>query len=297
MRIVTRADFDGVVCAVLLYEVEDVEGPVNWVEPNQVQKGMAGIRPGDIMANLPYDPDCELWFDHHYTNRPQKPFKGAFSMAPSAARVIFEHYAGRFKGDYRELVDQADKIDAAELTVEEVKHPENHPYILLSMTLSSADRDDEPYWNRLVHLLRSQKMDRVMGDPEVQERCQAVIERNRRYEAILKEQTRQIDHVAVSDFRSFADAPSGNRFLIYSLYPESVVQVRVRNDRERPEMVIISVGHSIFNRNCNVNVGLMLSLFGGGGHAGAGSCTVPKTDADEVLEKIIGILQKNQKND
>ncbi len=297
MRIVTRADFDGVVCAVLLYEVEDVEGPVNWVEPNQVQKGMAEIRPGDIMANLPYDPDCELWFDHHYTNRPQKPFKGAFRMAPSAARVIFEHYAGRFKGDYRELVDQADKIDAAELTVEEVKHPENHPYILLSMTLSSADRDDEPYWNRLVHLLRSQKMDRVMGDPEVQERCQAVIERNRRYEAILKEQTRQIDHVAVSDFRSFADAPSGNRFLIYSLYPESVVQVRVRNDRERPEMVIISVGHSIFNRNCNVNVGLMLSQFGGGGHAGAGSCTVPKTDADEVLEKIIGILQKNQKND
>ena len=90
MRIVTRPDFDGIVCAVLLFEALDIKEPVAWVEPNDVQKGLVKIQSEDIVANLPYSKGCALWFDHHFTNQINKPFKGAFRIAPSAAGIIFE---------------------------------------------------------------------------------------------------------------------------------------------------------------------------------------------------------------
>ena len=90
MRIVTRPDFDGIVCAVLLFEALDIKDPVIWVEPSHVQKGLVDIQNEDIIANLPYDERCALWFDHHYTNQINTPFKGAFKIAPSAAGIIFD---------------------------------------------------------------------------------------------------------------------------------------------------------------------------------------------------------------
>ena len=120
MRIITRPDFDGVVCAVLLSDALKIEKPVKWAEPNAVQRGLVDIRKGDIVANLPYHDRCTLWFDHHYTNRIYRTFNGAFKIAPSAAGIIFEYYRDSFQRDYRELVAAADKIDAAELTLDEV---------------------------------------------------------------------------------------------------------------------------------------------------------------------------------
>lgn len=297
MRIVTRADFDGIVCAVLLRDAEPVEEPVKWVEPNAVQKGEVAIQAGDIMANLPYHPACSLWFDHHYTNQQPSSVPGAFRIAPSAAGVIFDHYGGRFTRDYTELVRQADKIDSADLTLEEVRHPENHPYIILSMTVSSSRPDDEPYWNRLVDLLADHPLTAVMADPEVRKRCEAVVAQNQAYRDHIISHTRLIDHVAVTDFRKLSPAPSGNRFLVYSLFPEASVHIRIRHDPEHPDKIIVNVGHSIFNRTCRVNVGLLLSRFGGGGHAGAGSCTVPVEGADAAIDEIIETLRKNVKND
>ena len=297
MRIVTRADFDGVVCAVLLREAEPVEGPVKWVEPNAMQKGDVVIQAGDIVANLPYHPACSLWFDHHYTNQQESSVPGGFWIAPSAARVIFDHYVERFTRDYTELVRQADKIDSADLTLEEVRHPENHPYIILSMTLSSTQPEEEPYWNRMVDLLADHPITAVMADPEVRKRCETVVANNRAYRDHLTSHTRLIDHVAVTDFRKLTPAPSGNRFLVYSLFPDANVHARIRHDPENPDKIIVNVGHSIFNRTCQVNVGLMLSRFGGGGHAGAGSCTVPAEGADGAIDEIIETLRKNVKND
>ena len=135
MRIVTRPDFDGVVCAALLYKALDIKEPVKWVEPNELQKGLVKIREGDVIANLPYDDGCSLWFDHHYTNRIDKPFKGEFRIAPSAAGIIFAHYKDRFECDHSELVAATDKIDSANLTLDEVLNPEKHGYVMLSMTL------------------------------------------------------------------------------------------------------------------------------------------------------------------
>jgi uncharacterized UPF0160 family protein len=96
MRIVTRPDFDGVVCAVLLHDVETITEPVKWVEPGDVQRGLVEIHAGDIIANLPYDDRCTMWFDHHFTNRIDKPFKGAFREAPSAAGIIYDFYPNQF---------------------------------------------------------------------------------------------------------------------------------------------------------------------------------------------------------
>jgi oligoribonuclease NrnB/cAMP/cGMP phosphodiesterase (DHH superfamily) len=148
MRIVTRPDFDGIVCAVLLFEALDIKDPVIWVEPNHVQKGLINIQNEDIIANLPYDERCAFWFDHHYTNQIDTPFKGAFKIAPSAAGIIFDYYKNRLRRDYSELVQAADKIDSADLTLDEVLHPENYPYVLIPLTISNDDQPDEPYLSK-----------------------------------------------------------------------------------------------------------------------------------------------------
>ncbi|MDM8522729.1 exopolyphosphatase [Desulfococcaceae bacterium HSG8] len=298
MRIVTRADFDSVTCAVLLYEALDIREPVKWAEPSEMQKGLINVLENDIIANLPYHENCMMWFDHHYTNRIDTPFKGSFKIAPSAAGIIFEYYKDRFKRDYTELVRETDRIDSADLTLDEVLHPENYPYILLSMTISSHKKSDETYWNRLVSLLRTYKIDTVIEDPEVRERCNIVIKQNKAYKVLLQEHTRVMGHVSVTDFRSFnEEAPVGNRFLVYSLFPEAVVSLRIRYDSEDREKVIVGVGHSIFNRNCNVNVGVMLSEFEGGGHRGAGACRFHASKADDYIPRIIDILLKNESNE
>jgi hypothetical protein len=293
MRIVTRSDFDSVVCAVLLYEALDIQEPVKWAEPSEIQKGLVDIHEGDIVANLPYAPNCSLWFDHHFSNQGAQPFAGAFRMAPSAAGIIFDYYRGRFHRDYTELVQAADKIDSADLTHEEVLYPEHHPYILLSMTISSQNKADEPYWNHLVDLLRVLPIHTVMEDITVKARCEAVVRENIAYRTYLKDYTQCHGHVAVTDFRTLSPAPSGNRFLVYSLFPECSVQVKIRLDANQPDMVMVSVGHSIFNRTCKVNVGQLLAKFEGGGHKAAGACRFHARKAEEYIPGILDALIKN----
>ena len=296
MRIVTRPDFDGVVCAVLLFNAEEITKPTYWVEPSDVQKNLVTIEPGDILANLPYNDLCDLWFDHHFSNRPDKPIAGLYEIAPSAAGLVYRYYKDRFSKDFAELVSQADKIDAADLNKDEVLHPEKYPYILLSMTISGSDPADEPYWNKLVTLLGKTDIDGVYLDPEICARCDSQVEKNNRFKDLLIAHTRMEGSVSITDFRPLADVPQGNRFLSYCLFPDSVVNLKIRYDNHDRSKVIASAGHSIFNRNCNVNVGLLLSHFEGGGHEKAGSCSFHMSKADEYLPKIIAALTENKKN-
>jgi hypothetical protein len=293
MRIVTRPDFDGVVCAVLLQDVEPVTEATLWVEPSEMQQGRVAVRATDIVANLPFHPCARLWFDHHFSNRHDQPFQGAFDLSPSAAGLVHRYYAGRFSRDFGELVHQTDRIDAADLTREEVEHPERFAHVLLSMTVSGRRREDDAYWNRLVRLLASHELPAVMEDPEVRGRCREVENENRTYREHLLRHTRVRGPVAVTDFRGLPDTPRGNRFLVYSLFPETCVHMTIRHDDRDPAKMVVAVGHSIFNRCCRVNVGLLLAGFDGGGHPGAGSCTFPAAKVEAYVPVILATLMRN----
>ena len=291
MRVVTRPDFDGVVCAVLLMDALQIEAPVLWVQPSDMQHRRVDIQNGDVIANLPYHEACTLWFDHHYSNQPETAVAGAFKIAPSAAGIVYDYYRDRLDRDYTELVSQTDRIDSADLVLDEILHPEKYPFVLLSMTISDHAVDEARYWDHLVRLLRSRPMSQVMNDPEVSRRCRQVVTTNIAYEEALRAHTQLVGHVSITDFRDLDSPPNGNRFLVYSLFPDCTVNVKIIYDKNN--LASIKVGHSILNRNCRVNVGKMLSAFEGGGHPGAGACRFAREKAPDYLERIVGILKKN----
>jgi len=291
MRVVTRPDFDGVVCAVLLMDALKIGPPVRWVQPSDMQHRRVDIQTGDVIANLPFHEGCSLWFDHHYSNQPKTPVDGVFKIAPSAAGIVYEYYREDLDRDYTELVRQTDRIDSADLTLDEILHPENYPYVLLSMTITNHDPSEERYWDHLVTLLRTRSPARVMDDPEVKRQCRRVVDTNIVYEKALRAKTTLVDHVSITDFRDLEPAPNGNRFLVYSLFPDCTVNVKIVFDEDN--LASIKVGHSILNRGCEVNVGKMLSAFEGGGHPGAGACRFAREKAPDYLKRIVQILRKN----
>jgi len=294
MRIVTRPDFDGIVCAVLLTEALDIDQPVKWTEPNAVQNGLIEILPKDVIANLSYNENCSLWFDHHVSNKIDKPFAGAYALAPSTARLIFEYFKDRFQRDYSRLVEQTDEIDSANLTLDEVLYPEKYAHISLDMTIASHKHEDTPYWNRLVDLLKSHEIEALLKDAEVRERIAKAVAENELYREYLEKHTVMRGSISVTDFRSFQKTPFGNRFLVFSLFPRSTVNVKIRNDEHLEDKVVVSIGHSIFDKSCRVSAGEICRHFRGGGHRGAGSCCFSKNQAAENIAFILDNLEKNE---
>jgi hypothetical protein len=290
-RIITRPDFDGIVCAVLLKEALGQDLPLSWAQPNDVQNGRIRISPGDILANLPYADNCTLWFDHHISNEIQRPFKGLYRVAPSAAGLIHEYYRTTLSPRFDTLVAHADKIDDAQLNLDEILHPERYPYILLSMTISSGSTEDRAFCDHLVELLRTTPIDEVLTDPQVKQRCNQVIAENQTYEIHLRKHTRVQQAVSITDFRNIDPVPNGNRFMVYSLFPEACVNMKIFHEIDK---TTIKIGHSIINRNCRVNVGCLLSRFGGGGHRGAGACRLDNALADKNISEILQILIDNR---
>ena len=303
MRLVTRADFDGLVCGALITKFESIDSYL-FVEPKFMQDGLVEIRRGDIIANLPYHPNCTLWFDHHITNttpdfpKPIMPGKGGFRLAPSAARVVCEYYtetaqlaegAARlsFLNSQRivYLLQEADRIDAGKLTTEDVLNPQG--YVLVSMTTDGKRAEDEPYWLRVIRLLRDATLEEVMKDAEVAWRCQQVLDDQEKLRAILLERTTMKGNVIYCDLRGIKDIPDGNRFLIFTLFPQGNIQVKVEDDSQRENTTAISVGYNIFNPTSNVNVGELLKNYGGGGHKVVGSSRVPNDRAEQAIKEIV----------
>lgn len=298
MRIVTRADLDGVVCALLLLEKEKVTEPIFWVEPSEMQKKLVPIKSHDIIANLPYHENCAMWFDHHVTNeKVEENFKGSFEIAPSAAGLVYKYYKSKFNFDYNELVYQTDRIDSADLTEAEVLNPDLNPYLLLSMTLSSRTKEDEPYWNHVVNCLKNNSISDVLNDEQIKPRCEQVTKVNNAYKDILEKHSVIKSNVCITDFSEYEKPPKGNRFLSYCVYPQTNVSVKITVHPRNPERLLVSLGHSIFNKTCNVNVGKLLSNYEGGGHRGAGSCNFDKSEREKNLTKIIDTLLKNEPNE
>jgi hypothetical protein len=297
MRLVTRGDLDGLTCAVLISSCEDID-EVMLVHPQDITDRRLAITDDDIMANLPYQAGVGKWFDHHLltdsNQRPPGNFDGGYALAPSAARVVYDYYLPKNPSlaKFKDLLHETDRLDAAQLTRDDVEDPKD--FILLGYTLDprtglGAYQD---YFKKLTNWLRTRSIDQVMAEPEVQERVAKIRAQDASFRETTRKRSRMDGNVVFTDFREESPLPVGNRFLVYTIFPEANVSLRVHWGPSR-EHVAAAVGHSIFNRTCKTSVGELMSAYGGGGHKGAGTCLLPQASAEAQIGEIIEILKKN----
>lgn len=300
MRLVTRGDLDGLTSAVIITLKEPVD-ELLLVHPQDITDKRVEIRSDDILANVPYHPNCGMWFDHHLltdsNERPPEQFKGRWRTAHSAARLVYEHYLEQHPNDpallrLATLVDETDRLDGAQLTPDDVENPRD--YILLGYTIDSRTGlgDFQEYFRKLVEWLKSMPIEEVLAQPEVRERVDRIRNESAEFRSLLERSSFRLNNVVITDLREVDRLPAGNRFLVYTLFPEANVSLRVHWGPSRSS-VIAAVGHSIFNRTCNTSVGELMSKYGGGGHRGAGTCILPLENAAEAIDEILSELQAN----
>jgi nanoRNase/pAp phosphatase (c-di-AMP/oligoRNAs hydrolase) len=300
MRLVTRGDLDGLTSAVIITMKESIDDLL-LVHPQDITDKRIEIGPDDILANLPYDPRCGLWFDHHLltdsNERPPEGFRGRYGLAPSAARLVYDYYLEQNPSDpallrLARLVEETDRLDSAQLTPDDVNDPRD--YILLGYTIDSRTGlgTFDAYFRQLVEWLKTMSIEEVLEQPEVRARVERIRSESSEFKQLLSRNSFQLHNVVVTDLREIKRLPAGNRFLVYTLFPEANVSLRVHWG-PRDETVIAAVGHSIFNRTCKTSVGELMSRYGGGGHRGAGTCFLPLDKAADAIDEILFELQAN----
>lgn len=304
MRLITRSDFDGLACAVLLQNVEAIDS-VEFVHPKDVQDGKIAVGRNDILTNLPYVPGVGLWFDHHSSeivrNEDTASYRGRFEIAPSAARVVFNHYGASRLGKYEALLESVDKSDAAQLSMEDVMNPSG--WMLLSFVMDPRTGlayyhgysvSNRELMTKMIGLIAANpdSPETVLADPDVNERIERYFAEQKAFEALQRKHSRVEGNAIVTDLRGVTETPAGNRFLIYTMYPEANIQVRIFDGR-KGEFVVCAVGHSIFNRTSRTNVGELMDRFDGGGHRGAGTCQLPLAEADAKIAEILAQIRKD----
>jgi oligoribonuclease NrnB/cAMP/cGMP phosphodiesterase (DHH superfamily) len=301
MRLITRSDFDGLVCAVLLRQVSTID-TIDFVHPKDVQDGKIQVTANDVLTNLPFVPGAGLWFDHHSSEASRNDmsgvaFQGRFEVAPSAARVVYNYFAEQGKSAqlerYADLLEAVDKSDSANLSHEDVTNPSG--WILLSYVMDP--RTGLAYFHnyrisnrelmmKMVDWIPEHDVDTILRMPDVKERIDRYFEGQEEFRKIMQKHSTVEDNVIVTDLRGIGDMPTGNRFLIYTMYPNANIQVRVF-DGKKGEFIVAAVGHSIFNRTSKTDVGKLMARYGGGGHRGAGTCQLPLEGAEEKVRAII----------
>jgi hypothetical protein len=298
MRLITRSDFDGLACAVLLREVEQVDA-VEFVHPKDVQDGKVKVGGTDILANLPYVRGVGLWFDHHSSeiarNEDTVTFRGRFEVAPSAARVVYSHYGPEKLVKYEALLAVVDRVDSAQLSMDEVTDPKG--WMLLSYVMDPRTGlayhhgyriPNRELMAKMIDLIATHPDDpaAVLADPDVKERIDRYFMQQEEFARVMRERSRLEGNVIVTDLRGAGDLPAGNRFLIYTMFPSANIQLRVFDGRKN-EFIVVAVGHSIFNRTSKTDVGTLMQRYGGGGHRGAGTCQLPLAEADAKIAEIL----------
>ncbi len=296
MRLLTRSDFDGLACAVLLKEAGIID-EWKFVHPKDMQDGIVEVTANDVLANVPYVPGCGLWFDHHSSEDERLNLQGQFTgesrPAPSAARIIYDYFGGtnRFNR-FAEMMKAVDKTDSGQLTIDEILDPKD--WIMLAFVMDPRtglgrfqDYQISNYslMEKLIDWCRHLYIEDILELPDVKERVTRYHQQNRLFEQMLREHTVIEDNVIKTDLRGLDSIYTGNRFLIYSLYPEQNISMWIIDGKGRQNCVI-SVGHSIINRTSKVDVGSLLLKYGGGGHAKVGTCQVPYAEADQVIAAI-----------
>jgi nanoRNase/pAp phosphatase (c-di-AMP/oligoRNAs hydrolase) len=268
---------------------------IELIHPQDLTDKKFEIHKGDILANLPYHPNSGKWFDHHVltdsNEKPPEKFEGAYEQAPSTARIVYDYYNNPKLQKYERLVFETDRMDSARLTLEDVLDPKG--YILLGYTIDprSGLGGFKDYFMRLLDALKKHSEDEIVELPEVKQRIEQLKLDWLEFKNLTRDFSHMEGNVVVTDFRKVDRIPAGNRFLVYTLFPDSNVSVRVHWGPQK-QFVACVVGHSIFNRTCKVNIGELMSDFGGGGHFGAGAAPLKIETADRDLTTIVSRLKE-----
>jgi len=298
-RLVTRSDFDGLVCAVLFKELGMIND-ILFVHPKDMQDGIIDIGPNDITTNLPYVEGCHLSFDHHASEVKRRGDKEPDNHiidihAPSAARVVYDYYGGaeRFPAISNDMMVAVDKSDSAQFSREEILNPEG--WVLLNFLMDSRTGlgrfrnfriSNYQLMMQLIDFCRDHDIDEILELPDVKERVELYIEHKEQFEQQLKRCSTVHGNLVVLDLRDEDPIFAGNRFMIYAIYPDCNISVHVLWGLKK-QNTVFAIGGSIINRSHKTHIGELCLDHGGGGHRNAGTCQVDNDQYSEILEGII----------
>ncbi|MBC5849982.1 exopolyphosphatase [Vibrio metschnikovii] len=297
-RLVTRSDFDGLVCAVLLKQLDLIE-EIKFVHPKDMQDGLIEITEHDIVTNLPYVKEAHMVFDHHLSetirNQGARPNHVIDPNAPSAARVVWDHYGGKsvFPERWIEMMAAVDKGDSAQFTRDEVLDSQGWNLLNFLMDARTGLGRFKEFrvsnYNLMMNLIencRTQSIEQILALPDVQER----VELYREHEIKFKEQIQRCGKVyrnlVLLDLTNEEVIYAGNRFIIYALFPHCNISIHKMWGFQQ-QNIVFATGKSIFDRSSKTNVGALMLKYGGGGHHAAGTCQIPLSEADRVQEELI----------
>ncbi|MDR0322242.1 MAG: exopolyphosphatase [Treponema sp.] len=297
MRLLTRSDFDGLACGAILSYLGLID---DWkfVHPKDIQDGLIEATDNDILANIPYIKGCKLWFDHHSSESERlgsnSYFEGVSRQAPSCARVVYEYYGGDSRlSRFSEMLHYVDKVDSGNLSKDEILDPKG--WILLgfimdprtglgrfrSFTISNYD-----LMTNLAKACSEKTIYEIMEIPDVKDRVDLYFQQRDLFTEMVKSHAKVIGNIVMVDLRDVDTIYAGNRFIIYTLFPEQNISLWVVDGRNKANCAI-TVGHSIINRSCSTDVGSMLLYYGGGGHKQVGTCQVAYDDAERIVSEIL----------
>ncbi|MBF0228453.1 MAG: exopolyphosphatase [Desulfamplus sp.] len=304
MRLLTRSDFDGLGCAALLKE-KGIIDDIKFVHPKDIQDGKIEVNENDVLANIPYVKGCGLWFDHHSSEMERQAY-GQYNgvsipSALSAARVIYEYYGGEkvFNNSHlNDLVTAVDKADSGNFTADEILNPKG--WDLLSFVMDPRTglgryRDyrisNYQLMMDMIEYCRQKTVDEILEIEDVKERTRRYFEQDTLFKDMVKANTIIKGNVIVLDLRDQEEIYTGNRFILYSLYPEQNVSIQVVWGFQR-QNIVMTCGYSVINKSCTTDIGSLMLKHGGGGHKKVGTCQIPVENAEKVLAELIEQMQE-----
>jgi len=297
-RLITRSDFDGLVCAVLLNEMNLID-EIKFVHPKDMQDGKIDVCERDITTNLPYVAGAYLAFDHHHSETIRNSGKRRNHIievdAPSAARVVYNHYGAKnaFPRITDEMMQAVDKADSAQFSRDEILEPSG--WVLLNYLMDARTglgrfRDfrisNYALMMDLIEYCRDHDIDQILALPDVQERVTVYFEHAERAKAQIQRCASVHGNLVVLDLRGEDTIWATNRFMIYALFAQTNISIHVMWGMQK-QNTVFATGKSILDRHSKTNVGELMLAYGGGGHAAAGTCQVDNDKAEVVLRKLI----------
>lgn len=268
-----------------------------------MQDGLVEVNENDCLANVPYVEGCGLWFDHHSSEHErlqlEGKYKGESRITPSCARIIYEYYGGREKfPQFDDMMEAVDKVDSGNLTIDEVQNPQG--WILVGFLMDPRTGlgrwrnftiSNYQLMEKLIDACRTMTTDEILALPDVKERIEVYFEQTSKFKEMVEKYTRVDGKLIISDLRGVEPIYSGNRFMIYSMYPEQNISAWIVSGRGG-KGCSAAVGYSILNRTCNVDVGSLMLKYNGGGHKKVGTCQFTDENMETELPKMLAELSE-----